>query len=237
MTEMVKCKLNGKWEIILPKHRADRPEWYTEKGWEKKRLEAMHDEIKEGTVVYYIGGEEADMCGLCVSWGADIVIYEPNPKVWSNAKAIWQANNFPTPHTIQAFASNETRIIDKANSFKHGFPECAEHEIDSAHGFKELNKESHTYNQMKIDDLVPLYKPPDVITLDVEGSEGHVLRGAEQTLRKYHPIIFLSLHPEMIHEQYGEWGAELREWIISLGYKETLIDYPLHEVHLRYKKI
>ena len=37
-----------------------------------------------------------------------------------------------------------------------------------------------------------------------------------------------------IHEQYGEWGAELRDWLIELGYKETLIDYPLHEVHLHY---
>ena len=28
--------------------------------------------------------------------------------------------------------------------------------------------------------------------------------------------------------------AELRDWLIKLGYKETLIDYPLHEVHLHY---
>ena len=32
---MVKAKLNGEFEILLPKHRADRPEWYTKRGWEK----------------------------------------------------------------------------------------------------------------------------------------------------------------------------------------------------------
>ena len=33
MTEMINAKLNNEFEMILPKHRADRPEWYTEKGW------------------------------------------------------------------------------------------------------------------------------------------------------------------------------------------------------------
>jgi hypothetical protein len=28
MTEMIKAMVNGEFEIILPKHRADRPEWY-----------------------------------------------------------------------------------------------------------------------------------------------------------------------------------------------------------------
>jgi len=31
MTKMIKATINGEFEIILPKHRADRPEWYTEK--------------------------------------------------------------------------------------------------------------------------------------------------------------------------------------------------------------
>ena len=45
MTEMVSAKLNGKFDIILPKHRADRPEWYTEKGWERNRLDSMYENI------------------------------------------------------------------------------------------------------------------------------------------------------------------------------------------------
>ena len=57
MTEMIKAIINGEFEITLPKHRADRPEWYKDKGWERKRLESMHNNIGSGDLVYYVGGE------------------------------------------------------------------------------------------------------------------------------------------------------------------------------------
>ena len=99
MTKMVKAKLNGLFEIILPEHRAARPEWYTEEGWEKARLEKLHEEIKRQKlnkikpVVYYVGAEEGEMSALCQIWGADVVLFEPNPLVWPNIRAIWEANN------------------------------------------------------------------------------------------------------------------------------------------------
>lgn len=237
MIKMVKCKLNGQFDIVLPEHRANRPEWYTEQGWERKRLDHMHSTIKKNDVVYYVGSEEADMTALCALWGARVVLFEPNPKVWSNARAIWEANDLPTPFTFQGFCSTETEIIDQPNSFKKGWPECASLPIEAAHGFKELDKEATNYNQTRIDDIVKQYLPPKHIMLDVEGSEGHVLRGAENTLREHRPNIYLSLHPEFLRENFDEWGAELRKWIIDIGYKETLIDYPLHECHLVYEAL
>lgn len=227
MTEMVKCKLNGKYEIILPKHRADRPEWYTETGWEKKRLDHMHDHIKTGDVVFYVGAEEGDMCALVALWGAKLVMFEPNERVLPNIKAIWQANDLPSDDFFyKGFASDITTNKDAYARINE-----IDGDVVHDHGFKEL-KDPADIPQIRIDDV---FCVPDVISLDVEGSEWRVLRGAEQTLRKYKPRIYLSLHPEFIHEQYGEWGAELRKWLIDLGYTETLIDYPLHEVHLFYE--
>lgn len=232
MTEMVKCVINGEYEIILPKHRADRPEWYTETGWEKKRLAHMKSTTKKGDVVYYIGAEEGDMCALLASWGTHLQMFEPNERVWPNIKAIWEANNLPFPVLITGFASDESVGTPQI----HTVMNLIDGEVIHDHGFKEL-RDPGEIAQIKIDDYVHESRIPDMISLDVEGSEGRVLRGAEQTLRKYHPRIYLSLHPEFLHEQYGEWGAELRRWIIDLGYKETLIDYPLHEVHLFYEAV
>lgn len=220
-------KINGKWDIWLPDHRAARPEWPT---WEEKRLAHMNKTIKPGDVVYYVGAEEGDMCGLLAMWGAKLFLFEPNDKVWPNIRAIWEANNLIAPVCWAGFASDITTQGGGVVSW----PASADGELIGDHGFKEL-KDPGDIKQTTIDDYVKYRDVPNVISLDVEGSEGKVLRGAEQTLRKYHPKIYLSLHPEFLRT-YDEWGAELRKWIMDLGYKETLLDYPLHEVHLIYEE-
>lgn len=241
MAKMVEAVLNGRWTIKLPEHRAERPQWYSEEGWEKKRLEAIHDFVKhkKNPVIFYVGSEEGDMAALCQMWGAEMVLFEPNPKVWSNTRAIWEANNLETPICIQGFASNDdTRHQWSKFIYEHEWPEDAYREIEAAHGFKELNKESQSYPQVRISEVVGVggIKYPDAVCIDVEGAEGHVLRGMESLMRSHlKPTIFLSLHPEFLRTEYDEWGAELREWVIGCGYEETLLDYPLHEVHICYK--
>ena len=232
--EMVKCKLNGEFEIIIPKHRAERPEWYTSEGWEKARLQRMHKEIGKDDVVYYVGAEEGEMPALCQLWGAQVFLFEPNPKVWANTKAIWKANNLDDPYTFEGFASNDTEL--KGAEIVHGFPPSADDEIIAAHGFKELYLEAQNYPQVKIDHVAQRYTPPTVITMDVEGSEFEVLKGAEETIRLHKPKIFLSLHPEFLFDQWGVYASEVRGWIKGLGYSEELLDYK-HEVHLYYEAV
>jgi len=235
MTEMINAKLNNEFEMILPKHRADRPEWYTEKGWERKRLKSMHENLNSNDVIYYVGGEEGEMVALCQIWGAQTVIFEPNPKVWSHYPLIWKANNLKNPMAcIPGFASNKNNNL--ARIYYNSFPPESNLEIEAAHGFKELYLEGDNYGQITIDSCVYDHKmsPPTAISLDVEGSEGKVLKGAEAVLRAYKPKIWLSGHPEFMVQQWNEYLYDLRFWLWELGYKETLLDYQ-HEVHLFYE--
>ena len=43
---MSKTTINGKYELLLPKHRAVRPEWVS--GWEAERIDAMLSDATEG---------------------------------------------------------------------------------------------------------------------------------------------------------------------------------------------
>jgi len=231
--------INGKYEIILPDHRAARPDWYTETGWEKIRLESMRESIKPGDVVYYIGSEEAEMAALCQMWGAKVVMVEPNPKVWPNALAIWNANGMETPlGYFVGFASNETNLNPRKLDFKvgdkDGWPLCAYGEVISNHGFRELKHQTDATPQIKIDDMP--FPPPTMISIDVEGSEWFVLKGAEQTLLKHRPIIFLSGHPEFMALMFGEYLTDVRNWVKDRGYKEELLCYD-HEVHFKYTPV
>lgn len=235
MTEMVKTVLNGLFEITLPKHRAERPEWYTENGWEKKRLMSMYNNIFDNDVMYYVGGEEGEMVALCQMWGAEVVIFEPNPKVWSHYPALWKANNLEMPTVcIPGFASNQNNNLTRI--YKNEWPPEANSEIESAHGFKELHTEGNDYGQITIDSCVYDHniKPPTAISLDVEGSEWAVLTGAEKVLKEYRPKIWLSGHPEFMIMYWNKYLWDLRYWLMQIGYKETILDYQ-HEVHLYYE--
>lgn len=239
---MVRTVLNGAYEIVLPRHRAERPDWFTETGWEKPRLAALHDIVtgQPDPVVYYAGAEEGEMAALCQIWGARVALFEPNPLVWPNIRAIWQANHLDHPlKCFVGFASDVTALfppratrIDLDNL--DGWPRCAYGEVIGDHGFKQLYQQADAFPQVRIDDVVAAgFSPPTVITFDVEGSEWQVLRGAETTVREHKPVIVASIHPEFMFHQWGEYSRDLRNWITDLGYEETLLDYQ-HELHTMY---
>jgi FkbM family methyltransferase len=58
---------------------------------------------------------------------------------------------------------------------------------------------------------------PEVMKIDVEGAEVLVLKGAQEILRKYQPLIFLSVHPSRI-EKLGNSLTKLKELIWTNHY-------------------
>jgi FkbM family methyltransferase len=70
---------------------------------------------------------------------------------------------------------------------------------------------------VKLDDLLlKIGKNPDVIKIDVEGSEIQVLEGLQETLRKGVKCLMIEAHSE-------EDKAEVISFIKSLGYKITQV--------------
>lgn len=238
--EMVKTKINGNWDIILPKYRADRPEYHSAEGWERKRLDALFEHIKPGDLVYYIGAEEGEHPALCQMWGAKVVMFEANQKAWPNIRAIWNANKLEMPEGIfVGFASNKTELEPKHLDYDDtiqldGWPKCAHDEMIGAHGFRQLYQETRAVKQMKIDDFAREHNHKvDLITFDVEGSEWQVLKGAERVIQRYRPILMASIHPEFMYEQFNQYAFDFRNWLKGFGYQEILIDYQ-HEAHFLY---
>ena len=59
---------------------------------------------------------------------------------------------------------------------------------------------------------------PEIIKLDAEGAEIDILKGSEQVLESFHPIIFLSVHPKILIQR-GQSTKELVSLLKKFNYK------------------
>lgn len=60
--------------------------------------------------------------------------------------------------------------------------------------------------------------PVSLIKVDAQGSDFFALKGAENTIKKHHPMITFEYEPEY-DAIFGISYKELDEWLVSLGYK------------------
>lgn len=227
-------RINGRWPLLLPEHRAMRPEW---PWWEATRLAAMRTVIGEGQVVYDVGAEEGDLPALWVTWGAEVVLAEPNPRVWPNIRAIFEANHLPAPLACWPGFLGEERSSTMRYRGLSGWPECSMGPVIGDHGFCQLGQRPDL-PVATLDEMVDYgARPPTVITMDVEGSELAVLKGSEITLGAHRPEVFVSVHPEFMAHHYGiaDGRQAVRDFMVErLGYREVFLCID-HEHHLWYR--
>lgn len=230
--EMIPTMIAEQWEIILPEHRAARgDEWKT---WERERLESMYEHVGVGDVVYDIGAEEGDFPGLYALWGASVALFEPNPRVWPNIRAIWEANAFPDPlGCFVGFAGpSDTPAVDQLQGTGWHFgewPTCAYGPLIGDHGFMVI-PERPDVPVIRLDTAASLITPPTAITIDVEGAEFVVLQGATAVLKGFRPKVWVSVHPDAWIRNVGGSAGELFGLMDSLDYEATLLA-DTHEAH------
>ena len=233
--EMVYVEVNGRYSLWMPDHRAERPEWYSDEGWELQRMLSMEANLGPSDTLFYVGAEEGEMAAIAQMWGVEVVLFEPNQKVWGNISAIWEANGLDYPVFYQGFASDKDFVPDSFEQMP--WEEMSSLEAVKAHGFSELWSDEGQVPHYTIDRVVAETGVfPTALSIDVEGSEWSVLRGAEYVLDEFRPSIWLSLHPQMMLDHYGEDSDALRDWICGFGYIETFLDAQ-HETHYLYEGV
>jgi FkbM family methyltransferase len=240
-------KINGKYELWLPDHRAARPEWLIENGgWEVKRTEEVLKALNPDSILFEVGVVEGDLTALFVKYsGCKVVMFEPNNRVWSCIKSIWEANELDDPIDLyRGFLSSKSTkdIYDVAYKFS-GIGD----DLIPDHGFKQLYENYPDVPQMTLDEYCDMTERyPTVINVDIEGSEFEFIKGAEKTLRERKPIIFMSIHPEFMYESYRNGGiwkerygerqhvVHLLRFIDELGYTHEIIEWDYHECHAKF---
>lgn len=203
-------------------------DWDVWRYWERERITSMQHHIQQGDVVYDIGAEQGWMSALISKYMSDqIVLFEPTAEFWPGIKAIYDRNGLTPPlRSFCGFAGDTTtgsRIAELA------WPsESKDSQVIEKRKYQNLHDTTSPIPSLKIDDCTVI---PDHITIDVEGAELLVLAGAEKTLREHRPLVWCSVHPDMMERDYGHTKEDLLFFMDDCGYDAELLAVD-HEHHV-----
>jgi FkbM family methyltransferase len=170
--------------------------------------EALRRTIFEGSVVWDVGANVGFISLVAARLGARVYALEPSPE---NAQAVRDhaSMNKVDIDVIEAAAAEVAGRADFLLVEERSWSHLADR---GSHGGTES---TITVDVVRLDDLgLPA---PDVVKIDVEGSEGAVLRGMERTLAERRPVIICELH---------ETNEEVAALLEAAGYRLENLDGP-----------
>jgi len=181
--------------------------WLGSYEYEKQQL--ISNTIKAGTVAFDIGahvGFYTLLFSKLVGSEGKVFSFEPSPANLAYLRKHLTINRISNVTTVEAAVSDSMSVT----SFAQG-PNSSTGRIADTGDFE--------VEQVSIDELVNKGKlpPPNYIKMDIEGAEFMALRGAENTLREFHPTIFLATHEADVHQSCCSFLKKLGYELKSLN--------------------
>ena len=152
--------------------------------------------------------------------------------------ADWANGDYQQIFCFEPDPTNQQKVRErmKGHSNVTIVPKGAWDEVTELHFVADGRKQSHVGDEGDITvpvdtiDHVLNGTRPTFIKMDVEGSELHALKGAEQSIRKYRPKLAISIYhrpediftiPELLLSYHSDYKFYLRHY--SLGYFDTVL--------------
>jgi FkbM family methyltransferase len=223
-------KIHGIYDLSMPDFLAA---WDVWEYWEKPRLDSMKQHLGSGDILFEVGAEAGWMAALYGKYfvgGENLVLFEPTPEYWPNIKATWDANDLKKPlRTCCALVSHENC---NAPLVTDDWPdEALTGVLTPARAYKYIHEHGATTPQISLDAFEQLTGViPKGISIDVEGAEFNVLCGAKRMLMKHKPLVWLSIHSDLLLRDYKRSVQEIHELMDNLGFEGEYLGTD-HEAH------
>ena len=188
----VKCKL-GKYNLIFetnPRDKGLSRELVAEKVHEPLTTGVLAEMIKPGWVVVDLGshiGYFALLEACLVGTSGKVIAIEPAPENYNvlvrNIK-INDLTNTVVTHNLAISGKKEKRdfFISKLSNQSSFYP---------THKYENII----TVEADPLDEILQNEKRIDAIRMDIEGGEYEVIYGMIETIKRYHPLLLIELHP------------------------------------------
>jgi FkbM family methyltransferase len=233
--------VNGRWVIWTPDSVADwdggTGDYSIRRGWEFERFRSMQENLKYGDVLFEVGAEHGWMSGVLgreFVGAENMVLFEPSPEFWINIRKVWKYNGLNEPlGCYQGFVGALT-----TQEPQKGWPAAADPDADEhpSMAYRTLGA-NDVPATITIDDYVDATgHVPDAINIDVEGAEGIVIAGAVRTLRDYKPLVWVSVHPDLMERDFQATKEEFLEMMTQQNYVGEYLATD-HEEHWLFRPV
>ena len=254
-TKIIKTSLEGplenhKWqyELMFPPHIATVSEsnpkgWDVWDYWERERIESMQKHLKFGDVLFDVGAESGAMSALFAKYmvGAEnMVLFEPSGKFWPLIRSIWKENGLVDPRACRCSFVGAKSSKYSVQGFDGIWPaESIGEVIQEGMPYAYIHNEgdntripTYTIDTFVVETGIV----PTALTIDVEGAEMAVLEGAAELITKHRPLLWVSVHPDLMLKNYGVSDAGLLMWMKKMKYNAELLATD-HEKHFLFTPV
>jgi FkbM family methyltransferase len=185
-------------------------------------LSELYTRSSKDEVIYDIGAYQGSYTLTLAAKGCFIYAFEPNPNSFNKLQTNVNINEFKNVKTYNIGLSDSKNFLQfyiSSNAGRSSF-----HQYNAIYDGNKI-VDTKLIEVETIDNLVKEKKInlPRHIKIDVEGHELEVLRGGEETIANYKPIIYLEPH-EMNDGKNRE--EEINQFFQGIGYKIIKHGYP-----------
>ncbi len=195
-------------------------------------LDCFLDKARTAKVVFDIGSYIGtySLAAAAVNPNADVIAFEPQPENYQAIRANVAHNGFNRVKVYSVAVGDQNSSLTFSHVGQTGSIKQANAEPRS--GETKQIVESVTLDALVQRDALPI---PDLLKIDVEGYEAHVLRGMRGILEQHHPTILLELHPSLMHG-FSESADELLAILVEMGYEQHVLHIPGDSSSTRHKQ-
>jgi FkbM family methyltransferase len=154
--------------------------------------------LRPGAVIFNIGAHQAVIALMLereVQPAGRVVAVEANPHNVAAAYRNRDLNDAKGLEIVEAAGGDRSGSL-KFNVMLNG-------QVDAG---RDERTPHVRVDAVTVDDLAAAHGTPDLLFIDVEGYECHVLRGAKETLLRGRPDVFVEVHAGVELDQFGSLG-------------------------------
>ena len=155
--------------------------WYSWRAWDSAVVIVFSRWMRGARRIVDLGANTGFFTLLGAANGSDVVAFEPNPATFQQLGRNVRLNHFESRCTLLQLAAGSK--AEEVLFYLHDDSTCCSAVRPAAN--------STTVQMARVDAVIPLDQRTDLVKVDVEGFEDHVLLGLEGIIRDSHPrIIF-----------------------------------------------